>query len=122
MTKPGIRIIDDQPGTGQPAEKGDTIEVIYELALNRGELVQSRQRYEMVLGDRNVIAGLNYGIEGMRQGGRRKFKASPHLCYGDSGVPEKIPVSAVLVFDVTLLTIKSLSQNSCGAKGNEGAA
>jgi FK506-binding nuclear protein len=46
---------------------------------------------------------LRYGIEGMRVGGRRRFRASPHLSYGEVGVPEMIPSNAVLVFDVKLL-------------------
>ena len=107
MKKPGIRIIEDRPGTGQPVEKGDRVEINYDLTLHRGDLIQSCQCFDMVLGDRNMIAGLNYGITGMRQGGRRRFKASPHLCYGVSGVPEKIPANAVLVFDVTLSAITS---------------
>ena len=106
MPKPGIRVIEDQPGTGPPAERGDTIEVTYGLTLNRGDVVQPGQRLAMVLGDRSVIAGLNYGIEGMRQGGRRKFRAGPHLCYGDDGIPGTIPANAVLIFDVTLSGIK----------------
>lgn len=100
--KPGIRILDDQPGDGAPVQQGERIRIRCGLSLNRGDHIQSFQE-EIVLGNRHLIAGLHYGIEGMRIGGRRRFKASAHLCYGADGVPGKIPPNAALVFDVDLL-------------------
>ncbi len=100
--KAGIKLLDETPGAGEPVQVGDIIEIVYDLYLHRGELVQSNFRCKMTLGDRNIIAGLNYGIEGMRVGGRRRFKAGPHLCYGSAGV-SGVPANAVLVFDVQLL-------------------
>jgi len=105
MSKAGIRILADRPGAGAMLQKGDRIELSYDLALNRGEVIQANQRLEFVYGDRDVIAGLRYGLAGMQPGGYREFKASPHLCYGAAGVPEKIPADAVLVFRVRLLRI-----------------
>ncbi len=75
--KPGIRILEDIVGSGDEVKTGDRIEIQYDLYLNHGDLIQSGVQYQAVLGDRNTIAGLNYGIEGMRFGGRRKFKAGP---------------------------------------------
>ena len=49
--------------------------------------------------DRNAVAGFRYGLEGMRIGGVRKFKASPHLCYRDLEL-DGIPKNAVLIFDI----------------------
>ena len=54
---------------------------------------------------RNVIAGLAYGVEGMRAGGRRRIRVAPHLAYRDAGVPARIPANAVLIFDVALLHV-----------------
>ncbi|MBZ5500508.1 MAG: FKBP-type peptidyl-prolyl cis-trans isomerase [Acidobacteriia bacterium] len=48
------------------------------------------------MGKREVIAGLEYGIEGMRVGGVRKISVSPHLAYRDTGVADKIPGNAKL--------------------------
>ncbi|MCH8978367.1 MAG: FKBP-type peptidyl-prolyl cis-trans isomerase [Armatimonadetes bacterium] len=100
--KPGIKILDEDIGTGEAVQVGDIIEIEYDLYLNRGDIVQSNFRCKMTLGDRSFIAGLNYGIEGMRVGGRRRFKAGSHLCYGAAGV-SGIPANAVLIFDVQLL-------------------
>ena len=51
------------------------------------------------VGDRDMVAGFRYGTEGMRVGGARKFKASPHLCYRNQEL-ERIPKNAVLLFDI----------------------
>lgn len=99
----GIKLLEEVTGDGDSVTKGDFVEIEYDLYLNRGDLIESKVRHWMRLGDREVIAGLNYGIEGMRVGGRRKFSASPHLCYRDEGILDKIPSSAVLIFDVRLL-------------------
>ncbi len=104
--KPGIKIIEDTIGDGAPEKSGDSIKIEYDLFLNKGEKIKS-DVCNMVLGDRNMIAGFNYGIEGMKVGGIRKFKASPHLCYGDEGVIDKIPPIAVLIFVVHLLEVRN---------------
>jgi hypothetical protein len=58
--------------------------------------------FMVTIGDRKYIASLRYGLEGMRVGGTRRFRASPHLCYRDLDI-RTVPKNAVLVF-----TIKSL--------------
>jgi FKBP-type peptidyl-prolyl cis-trans isomerase len=50
-----------------------------------------------------LIAGLFYGIDGMRVGGTRKLKISPHMAYGERGLPPVIPENAVLLVEVTML-------------------
>jgi FKBP-type peptidyl-prolyl cis-trans isomerase len=55
-----------------------------------------------------VIAGLEYGVEGMRAGGKRRIRVGPHLAYRDGGVPDTIPANAVLEFRVALLSVRSL--------------
>lgn len=56
-------------------------------------LVQDLSEYSFVLGKREVIAGLEYGIQRMRVGGHRKFHAGPHLCYRDEGVADSITIA-----------------------------
>ena len=47
--------------------------------------------------------GLFYGVEAMRIGGTRRLEISPHLAYGDRGVPGVIPPAAVLTAEITIL-------------------
>ena len=49
-----------------------------------------------------LISGLCYGMEGMRIGGTRRLKISPHLAYGERGIPGVIPPNAVLIAEVTV--------------------
>jgi FKBP-type peptidyl-prolyl cis-trans isomerase len=98
----GVKVEDLQLGTGLIAERGDVVRVGYDLFLNQGELVQHVPRYEINLGRRDAFAGLRYGIEGMREGGVRRLRVSPHLAYGEAGLPDLIPPNAVLVVEVRL--------------------
>ena len=54
---------------------------------------------------RSLVAGLFYGIQGMRVGGLRRLEIAPHLGYGDRGVPGIIPPGALLVAEVCVLSI-----------------
>jgi FKBP-type peptidyl-prolyl cis-trans isomerase len=104
MAKSGIRIIEETVGSGPEIGGHDRVWVVYDMQLSRGDFIVQDQGYALSLDDRNTIAGLRFGIEGMREGGTRKFKASPHLCYHDAGIPKGvIPKKAVLI-----ITIKSL--------------
>jgi FKBP-type peptidyl-prolyl isomerase-like protein len=58
------------------------------------------------LGRRESIAGLRYGIPGMRVGGAREIVISPHLAYGEVGIPGRIPANALLRCEVELLEIR----------------
>jgi len=103
----GVEYEDTELGEGPAAERGCTIEVEYSLFLNRGDEVQKDIRYTFHIGERRVIAGLEYGVEGMRAGGKRRIRVGPHLAYRENGVPSAIPANAVLEFRVTLLSVHS---------------
>ena len=99
MPKPGIIIVADTPGTGVSLKKGDRVRLQYSIQLNRGDFLAREQEVILTVGDRETVAGFRYGLEGMRVGGTRRFKASPHLCYRDEQLGD-IPKNAVLIFDI----------------------
>jgi FKBP-type peptidyl-prolyl cis-trans isomerase len=108
----GIKIEIDEVGDGEVAERDTTVRIRYDCFLSRGDVVQKGIELKVDLFRRRAIAGLRYGIEGMRVGGRRRFRASPHLAYGERGygagdLPDMIPPNAMLVFDVKLLEVIS---------------
>ncbi len=104
MSKSGIKIVEETPGDGPELKKGDRVRLRYDIQLNRGDFL-ARDRDEVwTVGDREVVAGFRYGLEGMRAGGTRRFRASPHLCYRDVEVGI-IPKSAVLVVDIKCVEI-----------------
>lgn len=100
--KPGVKIKEVVVGTGREVAAGDIVTISYSMSRNRGDMLQASTMTFSLKG-RRVIAGLKYGLEGMRIGGRRLIRVSPHLAYGDAGIPGMIPPNSVLVFDVELL-------------------
>lgn len=100
----GVRIKEVVIGSGAIAKRGVTVSVRYDGYLNRGDAFQRGVVTSFKLGARRCIAGLEYGVEGMRTGGRRRIHVPPHLGYRDQSVPG-IPANAKLTFDVELLSV-----------------
>ena len=94
-------------GTGAEAKSGDNVTVQYVgvLYANGKEFDSSwkaGKSFSFVLGAGNVIPGWDQGVEGMREGGRRRLIIPSDLAYGEAGSPPAIPANAALVFDVDL--------------------
>lgn len=104
MHKSGIKVVSETPGSGPELKKGDRVRLKYDIQLNRGEFVVKDQEAIWIVGDRNFVAGFRYGLEGMRAGGTRRFRASPHLCYRDAELGS-IPKNAVLICDIKYVEI-----------------
>jgi len=100
-----IQIEELRPGSGPNAERGQAVTIHYTGFLNQGDKFQENFTCTFRLGSREVIPGLEYGVEGMRVGGLRRVRVGPHLAYGEAGVPGVIPPDAVLIFEVELLGI-----------------
>jgi FKBP-type peptidyl-prolyl cis-trans isomerase len=105
----GVEYEDLELGTGPAAERGCSVEVLYSLFLNRGDQVHAGKLCSFRIGERRMIAGFEYGVEGMRVGGKRRIRVSPHLAYREQGIPDTVPANAVLEFRVTLLAATRVS-------------
>lgn len=116
----GIEILEDTPGDGPEVERQHTYLVRLKMWLNRGDPVRwdapwgliDRARLEddgetlvsdLRIDRENLVAGLFYGVQGMRVGGRRRLRISPHLAYGEKGVPGLVPGNAVVVVEFSVL-------------------
>ena len=102
----GVQYEDLEIGGGDAADRNSTVDVIYTFFLNRGDVVQRDMRHTFGLAERDVIPGLTYGVEGMRVGGKRRIRVGPHLGYRQAGVLERVPPSAVLIFELSLLGVR----------------
>jgi hypothetical protein len=129
MKRPsGLEILEERDGSGPVAGMGDTVTYNVRIFLNRGDEVPmneaqlnqgispDRVRQEdnrlfidhiATLGKRRVMAGLERALLGMRAGGFRKVRVSPHLAYGRDGIPGLIPPDAVLTVHVWLREVKA---------------
>ncbi len=57
----------------------------------------------------NLFAGLFQGIDGMHVGGRRKLKISPHLAYGETGIPGSIPAQALIIVEIEFIAERKMA-------------
>ena len=116
----GIRLLDEREGNGPPAQKGDRVIYNVKIFLNKGDEVllnerqaqylpdkmirnEDGQRFvdrEITLGRRQAIAGVEHLLIGMKAGGYRKVRVSPHLAYRQQGLADLIPPDAVLIVEL----------------------
>ena len=110
-TESGLQIDELKLGDGPTAAAGNFVSVHYTGWLTDGRKFDSSkdrdEPFEFPLGRRNVIAGWDEGVQGMRVGGVRKLTIPPQLGYGARGAGGVIPPNATLVFEVELLEILS---------------
>ncbi|MBZ5641559.1 MAG: FKBP-type peptidyl-prolyl cis-trans isomerase [Acidobacteriia bacterium] len=116
----GIQLLAETEGQGPAAAKGNGVIYNIKIWLNRGDEVplnalQAQHLPERMirtvngeklvdhtaaLGKREVIAGIERSLVGMKAGGYRKVRVSPHLAYREKGLPDLIPEHAVLVVEL----------------------
>lgn len=121
----GLEVLEEREGQGMSAGKGDRIVFNMRLFLNKGDEVPLSARHveympkemlriengvtlvdhTIILGQREVIAGIEDTLAGMKAGGYRKVRISPHLAYREKGIPDLIPPDAVLTVELWLREI-----------------
>jgi FKBP-type peptidyl-prolyl cis-trans isomerase len=110
MSTPGIDWTDIVTGTGALAEGDVWVRIRVRVFLNKGEEVArlwgpTEDGLCFRLTNREIIPGLRYALDGMRAGDRRQAAISPHLAFGEAGIPGKIPPQALLRVDLELLEV-----------------
>ena len=94
-------------GKGATAKAGDNVSVQY-VGVNFSDGAEfdaswdRGQPFEFTLGAGQVIPGWDQGVEGMKEGGRRKLTIPSDLAYGEQGSPPAIPPNETLVFVIDL--------------------
>ena len=108
-TASGLVIEDLVQGDGEIAAAGQYVTVHYTGWLTDGSKFDSSKDrddpFEFGLGQQQVIAGWDEGVQGMKVGGTRKLTIPPQLGYGARGAGGVIPPNATLVFEVELLEV-----------------
>ncbi|MEK6705509.1 MAG: FKBP-type peptidyl-prolyl cis-trans isomerase [Bdellovibrionota bacterium] len=105
-----LKIEELKKGTGPEAVAGKTVSVHYTGWLTDGKKFDSSldrgQPFKFRLGAREVIAGWDKGVAGMKVGEKRKLTIPPQMGYGERGAGNVIPPNATLVFEVELLGVE----------------
>jgi hypothetical protein len=121
----GIEILADEPGSGTAIKRQQVYQLCLKLWLNQGETISWDQPWGLIdraqlkdsgttlltdlrIDRENLFAGLFQGINGMCIGGRRKLKISPHLAYGERGIPGKIPAQAVIIAEIEFIAERDM--------------
>jgi FKBP-type peptidyl-prolyl cis-trans isomerase FkpA len=109
-TASGLMYEDVVVGEGAEAAAGQFVSVHYTGWLTNGTKFDSskdrNEPFDFPLGGRQVIAGWDEGVQGMKIGGTRKLTIPSNLGYGARGAGGVIPPNATLVFEVELLGIE----------------
>ena len=116
-----LEIVDETPGSGPEAKKGDTVKVHYTGTLLNGKQFDSsrgKEPFQVTIGQGQVIKGWDEGLPGMKVGMKRKLTIPWHMAYGDKGSGASIPPKAALRFDVELIEI--VAPEGAGDAGKEG--
>jgi FKBP-type peptidyl-prolyl cis-trans isomerase len=106
-------------GTGAEAGPGSRVIMLYELWLYNpagtaskgvrkgGSSDAGAGPYPFTIGSGGTIPGIDQGVRGMRQAGKRRIYMPPSLAYGSSGSQDgTIPPNASLVFEVELTSVQ----------------
>ncbi|KAI3359154.1 hypothetical protein L3Q82_002686 [Scortum barcoo] len=64
---------------------------------------QRNSTYNTYIGMGYVIRGMDKALQGLCMGEKRRITIPPHMAYGEDGVGDLIPGSAVLVFDIHVI-------------------
>jgi FKBP-type peptidyl-prolyl cis-trans isomerase len=110
----GLKYTDTKTGDGATAKAGNKVSVHYTGWLSdngaKGKKFDSSvdrgQPFQFTLGAKQVIAGWDEGVAGMKVGGKRTLNIPPELGYGARGAGGAIPPNATLIFDVELLQVQ----------------
>lgn len=119
----GVGLLDERPGSGNAAARGDLLIFNLRLYLHHGEEVPLNGQqaaslealglvrptpegplidHRIRLGARQAIAGVEAALCGMQAGGYRRVEIAPHLAYGSRGLPGLIPPHALLRVEIWL--------------------
>lgn len=108
-TESGLQYADLEEGDGAEVEAGQPVTIHYtgwltddtsfDSSYNRGE------PFSFVPGAGQMIPGVDEGVVGMREGGRRQLVIPPDLGYGEQGAGDVIPPNATLIFMIEVLEV-----------------
>ena len=105
-----LEIIDVETGTGEEVQPNATITAHYTGALcKNGIIFQSSYDFgdPVTFGLNEVVKGWTHGVPGMKVGGVRRLIIPAEMAYGEASPAPNIPANSDLVFDITLIAIRS---------------
>ena len=103
----GLEMEDISLGEGVRAKKGHRVGITFSGRLEDGTLfdeVKGNDIRYFTIGKREVLPGLDLGVEGISLGGVRRLKVPPPLGYGEKQ-QRRVPPNSTLIFEVKLVKV-----------------
>lgn len=107
LVLPGLEIADTREGRGRIVEPGVEVSMDYVMWVEGQSGGPVDQTFDVepvvaAIGARQLLAGWDAGMQGMRPGGRRVIRMGPDLAFGAAGRPPRIPPNATVIVEVRL--------------------
>ena len=116
----GIKLISEIEGSGPALQRQHTYLFRLKLWLNKGDPIRWERPWGLIdrarleddgetlitdlrVDRESMFNGLFYGVQDMKIGGRRRLKISPHLAYGEDGIPGVVPRNATIVSEIMVI-------------------
>jgi len=108
-TASGLKYAIISKGEGPAVEAGKVVTVHYSGFLQDGTIfdssVEKDEPINFIVGQGQVMPGLDEGIQLLKKGDKARFIIPPKLGYGEMQL-EKIPANSTLIFDTEVIDIK----------------
>ncbi len=105
----GIRYVVLKKGTGEPARKGQEVAIYESMGLLSGKQFYALERpappINFTLGTKQVIAGVDEAVTGMKVGEIRRVIIPPHLSKRQE-YPSYLSPDSTLLYKIELVEIK----------------
>ncbi len=103
-----LKITDHEIGTGRMCVPGDVAICECTCTRRKGDVVfesASDAPYPIRVGCRDCYVGIEYGLLGMRIGGRRTVVVPPNLTYDERKTYRDLPENGILVYELRLIDL-----------------
>lgn len=103
-----LNITDNEIGTGRPCVPGDLAICHCVCTRRKGDVLFASDAdcpYPIRVGGRDCYVGIEYGLLGMRIGGRRTVVVPPNLIYDERKTYPDLPASSLLVYELQLIDL-----------------
>jgi len=104
-TDSGLYYHIETPGEGDPITTSSIVTVNYKGYFTNGVEFDSSNENGVQFNLSSLIPGFSEGISLFKEGGKGTIFIPPSLAYGSDGVPNKIPRSAILIFDIEVVSL-----------------
>ncbi|NJR57278.1 MAG: FKBP-type peptidyl-prolyl cis-trans isomerase [Acaryochloris sp. CRU_2_0] len=103
-----LNITERETGSGRQCVPGDVAVCHCTCTRRKGDIVfgtEPDSPYLIRVGARDCYVGIEYGLIGMRVGGRRIVTVAPNLIYNERKTYCDLPAGAMLVYDLALISL-----------------